>query len=523
MNPAKDKSSEPLGRSGHKGRVYLVGAGPGDPGLITCRGAQLIAQADVVIYDYLVAPRLVQMARADAEMIYVGKKAGQHTLPQEKINELLIEKAQPGRMVVRLKGGDPFIFGRGGEEALALRETGIDFEVVPGITAAVAAAAYAGIPVTHRDFASEFALLTGHEDAERTGDSQIDWQALGSWRGTLAFYMGVKNLPIICAKLQEHGMAGDTPAALIRYGTTPQQRTLTGTVATIGELAAAKGFTPPAMVIVGRVVGLRGQLDWFERRPLFGRRIVVTRSRAQARELVDKVLELGADVLEFPTIRIEPAVDTEPLRQAIGRLQEYDWIIFTSVNGVVCFFDSIYASEVDARALAGVKVCAIGPATTDKLREFGILPDLAPPRFVAEAIIESLGKTDNLDGKRVLLPRADIARTDLVEALKTMGAAVDDITVYRTVVEDGPKDDVIEALEQDSVDWITFTSSSTVRNFLAHICAKQLAGKKVRLASIGPITSATIKEAGLKVAVEAAEFTIPGLLNAICEAEHQVK
>ena len=523
MNPATDKTSEPLDPNGKKGRVYLVGAGPGDPGLITCRGAQLVAQADVVVYDYLVSDRLVQLARDDAEMIYVGKKAGQHTLPQEKINELLIEKAQPGAMVVRLKGGDPFIFGRGGEEALALRQAGLGFEVVPGITAAVAAAAYAGIPVTHRDFASEFALMTGHEDAERTGESQIDWQVLGSWRGTLAFYMGVRNLPIICRKLQEHGMAGDTPAALIRYGTTPEQRTLTATIATIAELAAQQKFTPPAVAIIGRVVSLRDDLDWFERRPLFGQRIVVTRSRAQASELVDKVIELGGQALEFPTIRIEPAPDREPLRQAIGRLDEYDWIIFTSVNGVEFFFEELHAARCDGRRLAGSKVCAIGPATSQRLREFGIIADLIPPRFVAEAIIKSLGEIDNLDGKRVLLPRADIARADLPEALAEMGAAVEEIDVYRTVVEEGPKDDIVAALEQDSIDWITFTSSSTVRNFFGQIDVGLLAGRKVRLASIGPITSAMIEETGLKVAVQADEYTIPGLLKAICEAENQGK
>ena len=497
--------------------VYLVGAGPGDPGLITVRGRQLIQQADVIVYDYLVSPQLLKLARDGAELIYVGKQADRHSLPQEKINQLLIDKAKEAKSVVRLKGGDPFVFGRGAEEALELVQAGIKFEIVPGITAAIAACAYAGIPVTHRDFASDLALITGHESAARTGPSQIDWPALGKWKGTLAFYMGVKNLPFICEKLRDHSLSPDTPAALIRYGTTPNQRVLVGTVTTLPNLAIKHNFTPPSIIVIGKAVTLRDRLNWFEKRPLFGKRIVVTRSRAQASELVVRLNELGADVLEFPTIRIAPAEDIQPLRNAINKLDQYNWIIFTSLNGVNSFFQVLSDQNRDARSFSSAKVCAIGPATCERLKAFGIIADRVPPRFVAESIIETLSEADDLKEKRILLPRADIARADLPETLKKLGAIVDQVSAYRTVVEDGPKDDIIQAIDHDSIDWITFTSSSTVRNFFKQIDPDLLSEKKLRLASIGPITSATIKETGLIVDVEAQEYTIPGLINAICK------
>jgi len=505
-----------------KGRVLLIGAGPGDPGLITVKGQKLLSEADVVVYDYLVSPRLLQLARPDAQLIYVGKKAGRHTLPQSQINQILIDKAKQGKIVARLKGGDPFVFGRGGEEAQVLSRAGIDFEIVPGISAGLAVPAYAGIPVTHRAFAGDLALITGHEDASRTDTSQIDWSALGVWQGTLVFYMGVKNLPLICTKLQEHGLSGRTPAALIRYGTTPAQRTLVGSVATLPDLAVEHNFTPPAIIVIGKVVKLRDQLNWFEQRPLFGKRIVVTRSRAQASELVDQLIQLGAEVLQFPAIRIEPPLDIQPLRDAIGQLPHYHWLVFTSVNGVDSFFHTLAAKSRDARSFSSAKVCAIGPATADRLRKFGIIADLIPPRFIADSIVDSLRKTDNLDGKRILLPRADIARSDLPQELKKLGAVVDEITAYRTVIEESPKDEIISALEQNNIDWITFTSSSTVQNFFQQIDAKLLSGKKLRLASIGPITSAAIKETGLNVDVEATEYTIDGLINAICKESDKV-
>ncbi|MBN1765740.1 MAG: uroporphyrinogen-III C-methyltransferase [Sedimentisphaerales bacterium] len=505
-----------------QGIVYLVGAGPGDPGLITVRGQEVISQADVVIYDYLASPRLLAHAEDSAELIYVGKQAGCHSLPQPQINQLIIDKARAGKKVVRLKGGDPFVFGRGGEEAADLSEAGIEFEIIPGVTAGVAAPAYAGIPVTHRDYASDLALITGQEDADRTGPSQIDWSVLGRWKGTLVFYMGVKNLPDISAKLQEHGMDGDTPAGLIRWGTTPQQRTLIGTLATLPDLAVKHQFLPPAIILIGKVIQLREQLEWFEKRPLFGRRIVVTRSRAQASDLVSHLERVGAEVLEFPTIKIEPPEDDEPLRQAAEKLGKYDWVIFTSVNGVDSFFTCLHVKGYDARRFSQSRVCAIGPATALRLREFGIVADLIPQKYVAESILDEISQADSLNNKKILLPRADIARRDLPEGLKNRGAEVDEIQAYRTMMDESPRDDIVRILEEDTIDWITFTSSSTVRNLLQLIELKLLRERKLKIASIGPVTSATIKEAGLKVDVEAREYTITGLVKAICDFE-QVK
>ena len=503
-----------------KGKVYLVGAGPGDPGLITVRGAELMRAAEVIIYDYLAAKQILQLARSDAELIYVGKKGSEHTLGQEGINQLMVDRAREGKMVVRLKGGDPFVFGRGAEEAQELVRAGLEWEMVPGVTSGVAAPAYAGIPVTHRDFASDLALITGQEDAGRTGESQIDWEALGKWKGTLVFYMGVKNLSIICDNLIRHGMSVDMPAALIAWGTTVRQRTLTGTVGTLGDLAQQYGFAPPAIILIGKVVLLREQLQWFEKRPLFGKRIVVTRSRAQASELVERLKELGADILECPTIRVEQSEDVEPLREAINCISEYHWVIFTSVNGVDGFFQALLAEGHDARCLSRAQVCVIGPATAQRLREHGIVAELIPERFVAESILEALSQTDDLKGKRVLLARADIARADLPEGLSKLGAMVDEVTAYRTVVDDSARDELIEALGENSVDWITFTSSSTVRNLLSQVGLDNFSQKKFRIASIGPVTSATIKKMGLKVDVQAEEYTIAGLIRALLQAEN---
>ena len=500
-------------------RVYLVGAGPGDPGLVTVRGRQLLRRADVIIYDHLVASRLLRYTQPNAELIFVGKKADCHTLPQDQINRLLIEKAQNCECVVRLKGGDPFVFGRGGEEALELSRAGIPFEIVPGVTAGVAAAAYAGIPLTHRDFASNLAFITGHEDADRTGPSRIDWPALGKWQGTLVFYMSVKNLSFICRTLQQHGMSPDTPAALISWGTTPRQRTLTATVAALPDLAVEHDISPPAVIVIGKVVTLRDRLNWFEKRPLFHRRIVVTRSRRQGGELLDRLTMLGADVLECPTIKIEPPVDTQPLHKAISELNNYDWIIFTSVNGVDAFFHALETLGFDTRRLAGSSVCAIGPATAGRLKSNGLIADLIPPRFRAESIVETLEQNEKLEGNNILLPRADIAPPDLSLSLRNSGANVHEITAYRTVIDEAPLDEVVNALEQNSIDWITFTSSSTVRNFLERIDKKLLSGKSFRIAGIGPVTSDTIRQAGLEVHVQPEQHTIPALIAAIIDFE----
>jgi len=500
-----------------KSCVYLVGAGPGDPGLVTVRGLELIKKADVIVYDNLIPNRLLQQARTDAELIYVGKQAGEHSLPQEQINQLLIEKASQKEIVVRLKGGDPFVFGRGAEEAIELVKANIKFEVVPGVSAGIAVCAYAGIPVTHRDFASDLAFITGHEDPTRVGESHIDWQSLGRWQGTLVFYMGVKNLATICDNLQKHGMAGETPAAIIHRGTTAAQRTLKATISTIADLAAEHNFAPPAIIVIGKVVDMRDQLNWFESRPLFGSRIVVTRSRAQAGELVNRLSLLGADVLEFPTIKIKPPLDGQPLRKAIHNLHRYHWIIFTSVNGVDFFFEYLNNAGHDSRCLKGVRVCAIGPATSGRLKDFGIVADLVPPEFVAESIVSSIGQADDMKGKNILLPRADIARVDLAEALGRMGAHVEEVIAYRTVTDESPRDEILDALQKDNIDWITFTSSSTVKNFFTQIDAALLSGRSLRIASIGPITSAAVKQAGLNVDVEALEYTIDGLVQAICQ------
>ncbi|MBN2375592.1 MAG: uroporphyrinogen-III C-methyltransferase [Sedimentisphaerales bacterium] len=497
------------------GKVFLVGAGPGDVGLITVRGRDLLSQAEVVVYDYLASRRLLAVVPAGAELIYVGKQAGRHSLSQDKINHLLVDKALQGKRVVRLKGGDPYVFGRGGEEALELAKAGIAFEVVPGVTAAVAAAAYAGIPVTHRDLASDFALITGHEDAQRTGESQIDWPSLGKWKGTLAFYMGVKNLRLNCDRLMENGMSPERSAAVIEWGTTTRQQTVMGTVGTIAEVAEAAAIKAPAIVLIGEVVKLREQLQWFEKRPLFGKRIVVTRARAQASELAERLEQLGAEVLECPTIRVEQPDDVAALEKAAAQVGQFDWLILTSVNGVDAFFDALLVAGFDARQLGGVKVCTIGPATAARLHGYGVVADLLPGRFVAESILEAFAEMEQVKGKRILLARADIARSDLPEGLRELGAEVSEVTAYRTVADESGQEEFLEALEADKVDWITFTSSSTVRNFLGMIDLGKLSGKKFRVGSIGPVTSAIIKKSGLRLDVEAAEYTIGGLVEAI--------
>ncbi|MDK1032102.1 MAG: uroporphyrinogen-III C-methyltransferase, partial [Planctomycetia bacterium] len=487
-----------------KGCVYLVGAGPGDPGLITVRGREVLSKADVVVYDHLVSPRLLDYAPAGAERVYVGKQASAHTLSQEQINQLLVERARGGDAVVRLKGGDPFVFGRGGEEALALVDAGLSFEVVPGVTAGIAAAAYAGIPVTHRLLASNIGLITGHEAPDKC-ESALDWQALANWKGTLGFYMGVASLPRICRELIDHGLDPDTPAALIRWGTTPRQEVLTGTVADVPALAEEADFKPPAIIIIGQVVALREKLTWYERRPLFAQRIVVTRARSQASRLSRRLEQLGAEVIEVPTIRIEPPEDAHDLKQAIDDRASFEWIIFTSVNGVDAFWGALAERGLDSRALASNKICAIGPATAERLGHFGIRPDAQPPRFTGAAVVETLASLQDLSGVGILCPRADIAPSDLPEALAALGARVRNVVAYRTVPESSDAAAVAEMFARDEIDWLTFTSSSTVKNFFSVVSPDQLrswpAGK-VRIASIGPSTSAAVRDAGFAPAVE---------------------
>jgi uroporphyrinogen III methyltransferase / synthase len=494
------------------GCVYLIGAGPGDPGLITVRGAELLATCDVVVYDYLAAEALLAGAKADAEIIYVGKQAGQHTMPQEQINDLLVERAKGGATVARLKGGDPFVFGRGGEEALALVEAGVVFEVVPGVTAGVAAAAYAGIPVTHRQVASAVAFITGHETPDKA-ESDLDFSVLGRWPGTLAFYMGVKNLRRICGELIANGKEAQTPAAIVRWGTTPQQQSLVGELATLPDLVEQADIKPPALIVVGDVVGLQDRLTWYESRPLFGQGVIVTRARAQASGLAKRLASFGAEVIETPTIRIEPADDDGPLRQGVAKLSTFDWVIFTSVNAVDAVFEAMAAVELDARALAGRRICSVGPATADRLAEHGIRADVQPAKFVTAAIPDALG---DLSGLAVFCPRSDAAPPELVDELAGRGAAVTEVVAYRTVADPDSADRIAAAMAE-GVDWITFTSSSTVRNFFASVDPAAVTDAGVKLASIGPVTSKTLGEFELAPTVEADPHTVVALAEAIRE------
>jgi uroporphyrinogen III methyltransferase / synthase len=499
------------------GKVYLVGAGPGDPGLITVKGLECIQKADVLVYDYLASPQFLKNSRKDAEIIYVGKKGGDHTLPQEKINSLLVEKALEGSVVTRLKGGDPFIFGRGGEEIEVLVGAGIPFEVVPGVTSAIAAPAYAGIPLTHRKHTSTLAFITGHEDPAKE-TSSIDWEALSRGIGTLVFFMGVKNLPHITRKLVACGKSPDTPVALIRWGTTTRQRTVSGTLGDIVDIARSSGIKAPAIIVVGEVVSLRDEMKWFDQRPLFGKKIVVTRARAQASDLVRSLADLGADTIECPTIEIKAPTDPGPMDKALKSLEAYDWLVFTSVNGVKYFFQRLFAGGLDVRALRNLKTAVIGPATQSELGRFGINSDIVPASYVAESVIEAFEKID-MAGRKILLPRAEEARPVLPEALAKMGADVHEIVAYHThpVKESG--DILIQALEEGRVDLVTFTSSSTVKNFKALIPSERIDTlmERVLVASIGPITTETANRMGFHVDITADEYTIPGLTRAIVD------
>lgn len=497
------------------GKVYLVGAGPGDPGLITVKGKECIQKADVLIYDYLASPSLLRFADKNAEMIYVGKKGGDHTLSQEGINNLIVEKAKTGAIVTRLKGGDPFIFGRGGEEAEVLIDEGIPFEIVPGVTSAIAAPAYAGIPLTHRKFTSTVAFITGHEDPNKD-NSSIDWASLARGIGTLVFFMGVKNLPEIVDQLIKNGKSPETAVALVRWGTTSRQKTVSGTLADIVERVREAKLKAPAIIVIGDVVQLRERMKWFENLPLLGKKIVVTRAREQASDLVANLSEMGADVLECPTIKVVPYEDLSALDSALSNLKFYDWIVLTSVNGVKHFFDRLFAKGLDARALGHLRTAAIGPATADMLLNFGLKTDIIPESYRAESVVEAFLK-ENVAGKKILLPRALEARPILPVELRKMGAVVDEISTYRTIQDHQNADILLEDLQNDAIDMVTFTSSSTVKNFKALIPDDMFFSllNKVTVACIGPITADTAKELGFNVHIIADEFTIPGLCQAI--------
>lgn len=501
----------------NKGLVYLVGAGPGDPGLLTIKGRECMEKADVIVYDYLANSAFLRYAKRDAELIYVGKKAGAHTMSQEEINSLICKKAAAGLCVTRLKGGDPFIFGRGGEEAQELLKSGISFEIVPGITSAIAVPAYAGIPLTHRDHTATVAFVTGHEDPSKE-KSNIAWDKLATGAGTIVFLMGIGNIENISKELIKNGRLPETPAAVIRKGTHPEQATVTGTLSDISETVKKAGIKPPGIFIVGDVVGLRKELNWFEKRPLFGKKIIVTRAREQASGFLSALLELGADCIEFPTIKIVPPDDWAPLDNAVKNIKDYNWLLFTSVNGVKYFFRRIIEQGKDVRCLMDIKVGAIGPKTAEEVRRMGIIPDLVPDEYRAEAVVEAFKKL-NAGKLKILLPRASKAREILPDELRKMSAQIDVIDAYHTVMPDENTENVIKMIEAGEIDLVTFTSSSTVTNFITMLGENSEQVKTLLnntgIASIGPITSETALKSGLKVTVEAEEFTIPGLVRVI--------
>ena len=496
------------------GKVYIIGAGPGDAGLITIKGVDCLRRADVIVYDYLVCEELLHYAKDGARFIYAGKKGGDHTLSQEKINRLLLEEALAGNTVARLKGGDPFIFGRGGEEAEVLAHSGVPFEIVPGVTSAIAVPAYAGIPLTHRGLTSTVAFVTGHEDPAKE-KSDIDWQALAGI-GTLVFLMGVKNIGQIAEALMSQGKSPQTPAALIRWGTTPQQEIITAALTDIAAQAQASGFAPPAILVVGKVVDLRKTLQWFEQKPLFGKGIVITRPARQGDDLAALLEKEGAQAIHFPTIKIIPPRDWESLDAALNKLDTYNWLIFTSANGVQYFFERLLELNKDIRELKGVKICCIGPATAGQMEKRGLRVDLVPEYYISESILKSFA-APNLQKQKILIPRAAHARDILPEGLKKMGAIVDVVPAYETVNSGKKKEELLELLQNNRIDVITFTSSSTVANFSEIMGKDFTCPSRVKIACIGPITEAAAHKAGFQVDIQQEHYTIEGLVESLLD------
>lgn len=499
----KDKTSA--------GICYLAGAGPGDIGLVTLRVKEVVEAADVVVYDALCNPDILKWARQDAEVIYAGKRANQHALKQEETNALLVDRTAVGKCVVRLKGGDPFLFGRGGEEAEELKKAGLAFEIIPGVTSAIAAPAYAGIPVTHREHTAQVTIFTGHEDPAKP-ESKLDYAQLAANPGTRVMLMGVERLGVITDELIKHGAKPELPVALVRWGTTGRQETLTGTLRDIAKKVKEAGFKAPAVCVIGEVVKLRDSLRWFDMRPLFGKRIVVTRTRKQAGALSSRLRALGADVYELPTIRIEPPKDLVEFGQLVSDVHQYDWLVFTSPNGVDAFFEMFYKIRKDAREIGGVRIAAIGPATAAKVREYRMAVDLQPEKYVAEAVVAAFKKEGDVENQRILIARAEEARDVLPDALTKLGAIVDVAVAYRTVAETEDISGSQARFREEGADMITFTSSSTVEHFMALGLPMP---NDIKTASIGPITSATMRDKGLAVDAEAREFDIPGLVAAI--------
>jgi uroporphyrinogen III methyltransferase/synthase len=495
------------------GTVHLVGAGPGDAGLLTLRGAELLRRADVVLYDALVNPGLLRLAPPSAELIARGKNMA---MPQEEITALLVARAREGKCVVRLKGGDPYIFGRGGEEAEALAAAKIPFEVVPGVSSVVAAPNYAGIPLTHRDHCSSFTVFTGHSDSA-DGATALRYEQIAQIPGTKVVLMGTDNLADWTKSLIAHGMPAATPAAVIQWGTLGRQKSVSGTLATIAKLAAGEKISPPALTLLGDVVKLRTKLNWFENRPLSGRRVVVTRRSEQAGSFAQRLSELGADVLEVPTIKITRPKETDAIVDALLELNSYDWLVFTSVNGVTAFFDIFFRRFQDLRDIGGVRIAAVGPATAAKLRELHLQVDLTPEEYVGRKIAAAFEKYQTIENLKICLLRAEVASPDLPKALEALGAIVDDIAVYSTVAETEDPAGAGTTLLESGADWVTFTSSSTVEHFHARFDLPKLRKKfpHLKLASIGPETSKAIRALGLEPAIEAKEHTTDGLIAAL--------
>ena len=493
------------------GICYLVGAGPGDPMLLTLKGRECLGIADVVVYDYLSNPVLLGHVKEGAEILCAGKKAGRHTLSQPEINALLVERTKQGKTVVRLKGGDPFLFGRGGEEAIALAEAGCAFEVVPGVTSAIAGPAYAGIPVTHRDHNTVLTIFTGHEDPSKP-ETSVDYAAIARAPGTKVMLMGIKRLEAIACGLMAAGMDKDVPVALIRWATTGRQETLAGKLRDIAAKAAAVSFQPPAVAVFGEVVNLRAKLNWFEALPLFGKRIAVTRTRHQAGDLVSRLRALGAEAFEMPTIRLEPAPDKRVFYETVAYSHAYDWIVFTSANGADAFFKAFFEIYHDARDLGAARIAAVGPETAARVRAFHLQVDVCAEKFVAEDLIKALQKETSVENLKILLARAEGARDVLATELARLGAIVDDVPAYRTVPETEDVSGGIRRFREEGADLVTFTSSSTAENFHA---LNLPVPPGLCHASIGPVTSRTMKKLGMPVDVEAGVHDIPGLVSAI--------
>lgn len=499
-----------------KGIVYLVGAGPGDVGLLTLRGAELLGRAEVVVYDALVNKELLRLAPTDAEIVYAGKRAHEHVMPQEELNKLLVAEARAGKCVVRLKGGDPYVFGRGGEEAEGLVAAQVPFEVVPGVSSFVAGPSYAGIPLTHREHSSSITILTGYEDPAKP-ESALDFAHLAKTPGTKIILMGTKRIRELAAALLGEGMPPATPVGMVSWGTTTQQHTVEGTLANIADRAEAAAFKPPSVIVIGEVVKLRAKLNWFEKRPLFGQRVVVTRARDQAAQLRQPLAELGAEILEVPTIKIVPPEAKQELADALLGLGEYQWIVFTSANGVSAFFDYFFKAFDDLRSIGGVRLAAVGPGTAAKLKELHLDVDVMPDEALGKKVAAAMNSFESVENLKILLARAERANPELPKALVELGAIVDDVGFYQTVAETDDRTGAGARLLESGADWITFTSASTVEHFHARFELPKLAQKfpQLKLASIGPETSKAILALGLKPTLEAKPHTLEGLVKAL--------